>query len=79
MDSSIAESERSVKTQDEYLRWLDRLSPEARDAVIEAADSYFAIVQARIGLVLMDQIELRDRLIADLREKLGLGADHGRG
>lgn len=67
-----------MKTQTEYLRWLDALSPEARAAVIEAADSYFAIVQARIGLVLMDQIETRDRLIRDLREQLtryGIGGD----
>jgi len=67
-----------MKTQDEYLRWLDALSPEARAAVIEAADSYFAIVQARIGLVLMDQIEVRERLIRDLREQLaryGVGGD----
>lgn len=59
-----------VKTQSEYLNWLDSLSAEARQAVVEAADSYFAIVQARIGLVLMDQIELRDRLIADLKAQL---------
>ncbi len=59
-----------MKTQAEYLNWLDSLSAEARQAVVEAADSYFAIVQARIGLVLMDQIELRDRLIADLKAQL---------
>jgi hypothetical protein len=62
-----------VKTQSEYLRWLDSLSADARQAVVEAADSYFAIVQARIGLVLMDQIELRDRLIADLKAQLPEG------
>ena len=61
-----------MKTQEEYLRWLDSLAPDARAAVIEAADSYFAIVHARIGLVLMDQIELRDRLINDLRAQLGI-------
>ena len=59
-----------MRTQDEYLRWLDGLSTEARDAVIEIAGTYFAIVQARIGLVLINEIELRDRLIADLKAQL---------
>lgn len=68
-----------MKTQAEYLNWLDSLSAEARQAVVEAADSYFAIVQARIGLVLMDQIELRDRLIADLKAQLPDGAHHATG